>query len=650
MPRDLILGTAGHIDHGKTSLVKALTGIDCDRLPEEKARGITIDIGFAHLDLGDYRLGIVDVPGHEKFIKNMLAGATGIDLAVLVIAADDGVMPQTREHLAILQLLGIRHGVIALTKVDLVDATTCDVVELEIRELCRGTFLENAPVVRTSAQTGEGLDALKAALREACGQALADKEGAHPAGRSAGDWFRLAIDRVFVVQGHGTVVTGSVTSGSLKAGDEVEWLPRGERVRVRSLQSHDQPVPEVHRGMRAAINLASVKHEEIVRGHELATPGYLVPSKVLTVRLYCLQDARGALRHRVPVRLHCGAAEIMGEVSLLTGNRLDPGQWGLAQLFLEEPALAVWGQPFIIRNASAVETLGGGQVLQPVARKLRRRHVEILDHIGRLWSGSAEERVCDVAWLAGPTGITSADLVRNAGIHPAETAGMIERLAASGRIVAAPAASGRGRYLHAELVQELEERVGHVLQRLHDQYPLVLTHDRRQVEDELNYVGDMTLVHAAVEGLIKRGVVVGDARRIALANHRPRLTAGQQKLKERLLSAYREARFQPPDPGSFAPQAGGNVSAIRDLLEAAVAEGLLVQFGPDLYLHAAAAEEMRTRISERLRSQAKGLTVAEIRDLLQTTRKFAVPLCEHLDRIGLTRREGDLRYLASNSS
>src|SRR5262245_26038174 len=241
MTRDLILGTAGHIDHGKTSLVKALTGIDCDRLPEEKARGITIDIGFAILDLPPFRLGIVDVPGHERFIKNMLAGATGIDLAVLVVAADDSVMPQTREHLEILRLLGLRHGVIALTKCDLVDETTREVVELEVHDLVQGTFLENSPIIQTSAHTGAGIAELKAAIAEACQKVESRRDN---------EWFRLAIDRSFVVQGHGTVATGSVTSGRVAVGEELEWLPRGERVRVRSLQNHDRSVEEVHRGQR----------------------------------------------------------------------------------------------------------------------------------------------------------------------------------------------------------------------------------------------------------------------------------------------------------------------------------------------------------------------------------------------------------------
>src|SRR5579884_1111805 len=425
MTRDLILGTAGHIDHGKTSLVKALTGIDCDRLPEEKKRGITIDIGFAALDLGDYRLGIVDVPGHERFIKNMLAGATGIDLAVLVVAADDSVMPQTREHLEILRLLGLRHGLIALTKCDLVDDTTREVVELEIRELVKGTFLEDAPLVPTSAHSGRGLDELKAAIAAVC---------ARVEERTGREWFRLAIDRSFVVQGHGTVVTGSVTAGALKVGDEVEWQPRGERVRVRSLQNHDQPVDEVHRGQRAAINLAGVRHEDVIRGQELATTGYLRPSRVLTLRLHCLADMKRPIKHRMPARFHLGTAEIMGTLSLLDCDSVEPGGWGLAQVFLDEPATATWGQPFVLRESSATQTLGGGQVLQPVAKKIRRRHLEMLERIERLWSGDARERALTVAWFGGFSGFTPADLVRSANIAPDQAQPLIDRLAAAGAL------------------------------------------------------------------------------------------------------------------------------------------------------------------------------------------------------------------------
>jgi selenocysteine-specific elongation factor len=633
MPRDLILGTAGHIDHGKTSLVKALTGIDCDRLPEEKARGITIDIGFAILELGDFRLGIVDVPGHERFIKNMLAGATGVDLAVLVVAADDSVMPQTREHLEILRLLGLRHGVIALTKCDLVDETTREVVELEIRELVQGTFLENAPILRTSAHTGEGIAELKAAITDTCHKVEA---------RSGAECFRLAIDRSFIVQGHGTVVTGSVTSGSVKVGDEVEWLPKGERVRVRSLQNHDRALEEVHRGMRAAINLAGVHHEDVVRGQELATPGYLVPSRVVTVRLHCLADTRGPIKHRLPVRFHVGTSEIMGTLSLLDCDAVEPGGWALAQLFLEEPATTTWGQPYVIRGSSATQTLGGGQVLQPVAKKIRRRHLEMLERVERLWSGDAEQRALTVAWFGGFGGFTPGDLVRGANIAPDQAAALIEQLKAGGGLVEVPISQTRRLLLHADMVQELDNRLLQALGRLHEQFPLMSSHDRQKVQSQLDYVGDDGLVHAAVDRLIQQKRVVGDLRRIARADFKPKLSNTQRKLKDKLVAAYQEARFQPPDPSSFANQAGGNAANLSDLFDVCVAEGHLVQIAPELYLQADVEAEMRRLVREKL-AEGKGLTVAEIRDLLGTTRKYAVPLCEYLDRVGVTRREGDVR-------
>jgi selenocysteine-specific elongation factor len=635
MTRDLILGTAGHIDHGKTSLVKALTGIDCDRLPEEKARGITIDIGFAILDLPPFRLGIVDVPGHERFVKNMLAGATGIDLAVLVVAADDSIMPQTREHLEILRLLGLRHGVIALTKCDLVDETTREVVELEVRDLVRGTFLENAPILATAAHTGQGIAELKAAITEAC-QKVQERGGAQ--------WFRLAIDRSFIVQGHGTVVTGSVTSGRLRVGDEVEWLPRGERVRVRSLQNHEQAVEEVHRGQRAAINLAGVHHEDVIRGQELATPGYLLPSRVMTVRLHCLADMKRPIKHRMPVRFHLGTAEVMGTVALLDVDTIEPGQWGLAQVFLEEPATGAWGQPFVLRESSATQTLGGGQVLQPAARKIRRRHFEMLERIERLWTGDARERALTVAWFGAFAGFTVPDLVRGANIGPDEATELVAQLKERGDLVEVAISSARRLLLHKDMVNELEERMLTVLTRLHEQSPLMSTHDRQKVQSQLDYVGDDGLVHATVDRLIARKQLVGDLRRLGRADFKPKLSVNLRKLKDKLVAAYREARFQPPEPKSFAGQAGGNAANLSDLFDVCVAEGYLTHIAEDIYLHSDVDAEMRRLVKERL-AEGKGLTVAEIRDLLGTTRKYAVPLCEYLDRVGLTRREGDLRVL-----
>lgn len=637
MARDLILGTAGHIDHGKTSLVKALTGIDCDRLPEEKARGITIDIGFAILDLGDYRLGIVDVPGHERFVKNMLAGATGIDLAILVVSAKESVKPQTREHLEILKLLGLRHGAIAITMCDSVDETDCEVVELEVRELVTDSFLAEAPIVRTSAVTGQGLDELKKTLAEICQKVEA---------RRGKQWFRLAIDRAFIVQGHGAVVTGSVTSGSVKVGDEVEWQPRGERVRVRALQNHDLAVEEAHRGQRTAMNLAGVKHEDIVRGQEVATPGYLVPSRTVTVRLHCLVDARRPIKHRLPVRFHVGTLEAMGTVSLLDCDTIEPGAWGLAQIFLEEPVTSVWGQPFVVRTSSATQTLGGGQVLQPAATKVRRRHLDVLERIEKLWTGDALERARQVAWFGGYAGFTPADLVRGASLGPDEVEATLEVLKQRGTLVELTIGGGKRLLLHADMVRELEDRLLDVLKELHEQFPLMSAHDRQKVQAQLAYVGDDALVQATVERMIKARKLTGDLRKIARADFKPKLSSNLRKLKDKVVEAYKTGRFQPPEPGSFAAQAGGNAASLKDLFEVCVADGELVRVTDDIYLHSEAEEEMRRLLREKLAGGGPGLTVADIRDLLGTTRKYAVPLCEYLDRAGVTRREGDLRLLA----
>jgi selenocysteine-specific elongation factor len=640
MMRDLILGTAGHIDHGKTALVKALTGIDCDRLPEEKARGITIDIGFATLELGDYRLGIVDVPGHERFIKNMLAGATGIDIALLVVAADDAIMPQTREHLEILKLLGLRHGVIALTKCDLVDAATLEIVGLEVRDLVQGSFLADAPMIATSAQSGAGISELKQAIAAVC---TGIEASPHDRG-----WFRMPIDRCFVVQGHGTIVTGSVLAGSMRVGAEVAWLPGGTTVRVRALQNHDHPAEEVRRGMRAAVNLAGVDHKDVVRGQELATPGYLLPSRVVTVRLHCLREMKKPIRHRAPVRFHAGTSEIMGTVALLDCDMVEPGGWGFAQLFFAGPATTTWGQPFVLRGSSAMATIGGGQVLQPAARKIRRRHLDILERIEQLWTGDPKQRALCVAWFGGYSGFTQADLVRGADLDPEQALRIIEELRSENKLLAIAVQGGRQVILHTDILAELDERILAVLGKMHDELPLLSSHDRQKVQAQLDYVGDDGLVHAAVDRLVQLKKLTGDMRRIARTDFKPKLSANLRKLKDRMVAAYLAAGFQPPEPASFAGQAGGNAANLKDLFEVCVAEGLLVHVDGDIYLHSDVETQMRKRVDERLRSGA-GASIAEIRDLLGTTRKYAVPFCEYLDRAGVTQREGDLRVMAAAS-
>jgi selenocysteine-specific elongation factor len=386
----------------------------------------------------------------------------------------------------------------------------------------------------------------------------------------------------------------------------------------------------------------------VIRGQELATPGYLKPSRVVTVRLHCLREARKPIKHRAPIRFHIGTAEIMGAVSLLDCDAIEPGGWGLAQVFLEEPVMGVWGQPFVVRGPSATQTLGGGQVLQPVAKKVRRRHLETLERIEKLWSGDATQRALTVAWFGGFSGFTSTDLIRGANLAPDQTAALIQQMQAEGQLVEVAMGQARKLLLHGDMIRELDERILTILTRLHEEFPLMSTHDRQRVQSQLDYIGDDSLVHAAVERLIQQKKLIGDLRRLARADHKPKLSGNQRKLKDKIVATYKEAGFQPPEPGSFANQAAGNAAILKDLFEVCVAEGLLVLVGGDIYLHSDADADMRRRVAERL-AHGAGATVAELRDLLGTTRKYAIPLCEYLDRSGVTRRDGDLRYLGTTA-
>ncbi len=457
--RDLVLGTAGHIDHGKTALVRALTGVDTDRLPAEKQRGITIDLGFASIDLGEVRMAVVDVPGHERFIRNMVAGATGLDMALLVVAADDSVMPQTREHLEILRLLGLSGGLIALTKCDLADETWLEMVADDVRALVAGSFLEGAEIVRTSATTGMGIDRLKVALKE-----LADGLATRP---DAG-LFRLAIDRSFTVAGHGTVVTGTVSSGSVAVGDELELMPLGKVVRVRGLQRHDHPVSSLGRGVRAAINLSGVHHSEVARGNELGSPGYLAAARVVSVELRASANAPRPIRHRARYKVHLGTTETTATIGLLDGREVEPGESAFAQLFLAGPIVAVHGEPFVLREESPPATLGGGLVLQPLSRRFRRRDTVAIDRLRRLAGSDATARVTAVLAARGAHPWTEPMLVRDTGFSVEQLREVLDNLIASGAVVELPIGPRRTVRVMAEYAAELEGRVSRALARLHE--------------------------------------------------------------------------------------------------------------------------------------------------------------------------------------
>jgi len=635
-PRDLVIGTAGHIDHGKTALVRALTGVDTDRLPAEKLRGITIDLGFAALDLGETRLALVDVPGHERFIRNMLAGATGLDLALLAVAADDSVMPQTREHLQILSLLGLAGGVVALTKCDLADSTWLGLVEDDVRCLVAGTFLEGAAVVRTSAATGAGVDDLRAALGR-----LADSAPA----RADPGLFRMAIDRAFPVAGVGTVVTGTVASGSVAVGDELSWLPEGRAVRVRGLHRHDRPADRVGRGARAAVNLAGVHHAEVRRGQELAAPGYLRATRVLTVEVSAGQDAPRPVRHRGRYRLHLGTAEVAATLALFDGNGLLPGSSALGQLFLAEPVTAVWGQPFVLREESPAATLGGGRVLGPTARRVRRRDRAAVGRAGRLRDADPVRRAAAALEGFGLAPWTDRDLCREAGVPAPEVVAVVAALAVSGAIVELPIGPRRTVRVLAGVAAELEDRAARALARLHAAKPRQSAVPRAHVAAELPDLGNDALVNALLDRLKAQGKAAGDGRSLALRGFEPKLSQGERKLKAEIAEAVRRGGLSPPDLADLIASAGpARAAVVPELLALLCDEERLVAVGPQTYLDFDAAADLRRKVADALSGGAT-LTMAGLRDLLGTTRKYAVPIGEYLDRVGLTLRDGDARRL-----
>jgi selenocysteine-specific elongation factor len=641
MAIDLILGTAGHIDHGKTSLVKALTGVDTDRLPEEKLRGITIDLGFAELAMGDVRLGIVDVPGHERFVRNMLAGATGVDVAMLVIAADDSVKPQTREHLEILRLLDLEHGVIALTKCDLPEPDWVDLVEAEVRELVQETFLEAAPIVRTSVPTGVGIEELKSALMGAA------RGAAHSArvGRRNRP-FRLAIDRTFTVAGHGTVVTGSVASGSVQVGDSLVIEPGGVAVRVRGLQNHDRTCEEVHRGQRAAINLAGIHHDEVQRGQELAAPGYLRPSRALSAKVRLADTAR-PVKNRAQVRVHLGTAELMASLVLLDRDRLEPGGDALIQLYLSEPAVSTWGQPLVLRSESPVMTIGGGTVLNPNAPKLPRHDADVLARLAALTSPDPVERAAGALSFIGLADWQAADLVRAAGVD--DPGAVVNQLLQAGHLVPLVISPGRELRVERRWLDDVFRRAESILEQQHAEFPLRTVLDRSRLVHRLAYLGEEPVVEAVLAAMSRAGRLKTGDRGVALPGRGPQLSKNEQKLLADIIDTFRTAGYEPPTVEEIRARTTKNQQSVEQLVALAAAEGQLVEIGGGFLLHAEVEHRLRETLAAEM-GAGQGRTVSQIRELLGTTRKYAVPLCEYLDRSGFTRRDGDMRYLAPSPS
>ena len=635
MSTHLILGTAGHIDHGKTALVRALTGIETDRLPEEKKRGITIDLGFASIELGNYVLGIVDVPGHERFVRNMLAGATGIDVALLVIAADDSVKPQTREHLEILKILNLSAGVIALTKCDVADADWIDLVEAEVRELVQDTFLSDAAIVRTSSLSGMGIESLKKELLRS-----SEASVSLDAARTAGP-FRMAVDGTFSLPGHGTIARGSVLRGTLQVGHEVDVYPGDRVARVRSLQTHGRDVNRIERGQRAAVNLAGIAQDEIARGSELASPDLLRPSRLLGVEIAPI--AMTKLKHRQRIRLHLGTTEVIGRLLLRDSSPLGPQQKQVAQLLLETPVTTAWGQPFVVRSESPVKTIGGGRVLAPEVWKFRRKRLEDWKQLELLRENDLLKRAAAAVYFFRWKRWGADDLNRAADIQQTEKVHR-QLLEEPETIECFPISPTRQVEIHHKHVQQCGRDVVKTLEKLHEEHPRSLDFPQNQIENKLRFLGERATAKAIIARLAEKEIVTLTARGIALPDRGPKLSAKETEIFKQLTVRYLEAGFRPPAIKEIQNEVSHHRQSIPQLIQLAEAQGQLIRLNDTLLLHVEVEEKMRSHLSAKFKD-SNGFTVSGLREALDISRKYAVPICEYLDRVGFTRREGDLRVI-----
>jgi selenocysteine-specific elongation factor len=630
--RHVIAGTAGHIDHGKSSLVKALTGTDPDRLKEEKLRGITIDLGFAHLKMGELQIGFVDVPGHEKFVKNMLAGVGGIDFVLLVVAADESVMPQTREHFDICRLLGIQAGIIVITKKDLVEPDLVEVVREEVRDMVRGSFLEGAPAVAVSSKTGEGMEELRHALH--------DLATAVPY-RSLDRKFRLPIDRVFSVRGFGTVVTGTLTSGKLLKDSEVELIPASITARVRGIQVYGQASEVAVAGQRTAVNLQGVDLEQIERGIVLTEPRMFAATRIVDVKLNLLPSAR-PLKNLLKVRFHQGTSEILARVALLGRETLEPGASAYAQLRLEAPAFCLHGDAFIIRQFSPAVTVGGGKILnpQPVKHKSTdRTAIAFLETVDR---GAPAEVLQAMLTMQTRRAVNSRELNSLFGMPEAELKSLCASLSEAKKVILVPAAVPV--LLLPEIAKSLEKETLALVAEFHEQNPLQKGLSREELRERV--YGDLPLevFRFMLDQLAQKKKISLQEEVVSIFGREVQLSAQEETTRGKIETVFRQAGLQPPMISELAAAVGEDAEKVRRIYFWMLKQKILIKVSEELTWHHLALEEIKNKIRSTFRA-GEAFGVADFKELFGMTRKHAIPLLEYLDRERITRRQGNDRIL-----
>ncbi len=634
--RELILGTAGHVDHGKTALVKALTGVDTDRLKEEKIRGITIELGFASLTIpSSLHFGIVDVPGHERFIKNMVAGAAGIDLVLFVIAADEGVMPQSREHLDICRLLGVQGGLVALTKTDLVDEETLEMAKEEIKEFSINTFLQGAPVIPVSSITGEGLKELLAALEE-----LARKTKERP---SSGIPL-LPVDRVFVMKGFGTVITGTLVSGAFHTGEEIEILPTGIRAKIRGLQVHNQLVNQAQAGMRSALNFSGIEKASIKRGDVVTRPELLLPTSRLDVELHYLSACPQPLKNRASLMLHLGTAKSLARITLLDREKLEPGQTCFAAVHLDESLVALAGERFIIRGFTNIanfgQTMGGGEILDPLPMK-RKRFSPRTKEAYRILRGHDREEIARLHLEeAGLEGIPFIHLLAKLSLDQDELKDFLEILFRKGNAIMAEPG---GKIVDFQSFHLLKGSVVDIVGQFHSQFPLKQGFPREELRSRHFRAVDLKVFSLALEALQQEKRLDAEKEIVRLTEHQVTLGEDEKKLRENIEQLFDQSGLQPPSLREAAERLGEPEGQVKEILALLLAEGKLVKV-KELCFSASVLTDLKEKLVLFLRSHGE-ITTQQFKQLTGVSRKYTIPLAEHFDADRITMRIGEKRTL-----
>ena len=632
--KQIILGTAGHIDHGKTSLIKAMTGIDTDRLKEEKERGITIELGFASLDLpGGQHLGIVDVPGHEKFIKNMVAGATGIDIVVMIIAAEEGVMPQTREHMEICTLLGVRHGLVAMTKIDLVDEEWLELALEDIRDFSQGTFLENSPILPVSSVTGQGIPELITALDDIAGDIPP---------RPPSSLFRLPIDRVFTMKGFGTVITGTLVSGKVSVGDTIMIYPSGITSKVRGIQVHNLSADSAEAGMRTAINFQGLDKAAVQRGEVLSSPDALISSYMADLSFHYLASNKKPLKNRSLVRLHTGTSEVLGHLVLLEQEELPPGQTAVVQIRLDSPVAIVKDDRFVIRSESPIRTIGGGQVLNPTPQKHKRLKPDIIRGLQHLTDEDPESIITYHIQQAGYNGVSFSHLkiMSNSGGKQLDT--ILQHLLSRKTVLQTDKENRI--YIHQSTFDTLQQKSAEYLAKYHESNPLKAGMPKEELRSKFPRLSNSKLFNLVLNQMIKSKQIVQAENTVRLESHRVSLGEDQADVREKILKVYHEGGLQPLYFRDVVKQLDADPKRTKDVLMLLVEEGQIIKTKEDLYFHAKAVDELKNRLVDFLKSHGE-ITTPQFKEMTGASRKYVIPLIEYFDSKNVTLRIGDSRKL-----